>query len=46
MIVKYGAIDDKAWLESVGKPGVEIYTKNRYTWQEPLSGVDQFEAAT
>jgi len=44
-IVKMGLIDDKAFLEELGRPGNEIYCKNMCGWEEGWQGAEKKDAA-
>ncbi|KAI5249252.1 hypothetical protein E4T43_00738 [Aureobasidium subglaciale] len=44
-IVKMGTLDDEDAYEGLGKPGMEIYTKNRPSWCEPIPGAEQKETS-
>ncbi|KAI4733717.1 hypothetical protein E4T50_15740 [Aureobasidium sp. EXF-12298] len=43
-IVKMGTLDDQEDIEKLGKPGLELYTKNRPQWCDAIPGAQQMEA--
>jgi hypothetical protein len=44
-IVKMGTLDDEEVFEKLGNASLEIYTKNRPSWCEQISGAQQKEAS-
>jgi hypothetical protein len=42
-IVKMGTLDDEEVYNSLGKPQMEIYTRNRPQWCEAIEGAKQSE---
>ncbi|GAB7345655.1 hypothetical protein MBLNU457_3945t1 [Dothideomycetes sp. NU457] len=44
-LVKMGLIDDREFLEELGKPGMEIYCKNVCAWEEGWEGTERKDAA-
>jgi hypothetical protein len=45
-IVKMGTIDDEDVYENLGKPGMEIYTRNRPGWCEAIPNAEQKEGGS
>ena len=45
-IVKMGTIDDEDVYDSLGKPGMEIYTRNRPSWCGAIEGAQQKEGGS
>ena len=45
-IVKMGTIDDETVYENLGKPGMEIYTRNRPNWCDAIPGAQQKEGGS
>jgi hypothetical protein len=39
-IVKAGVLDDEKALDSVAKPGVELFTEHRVSWIKGIDGAD------
>jgi len=44
-LVKMGLVDDKAFLEELGRPGSEIYCKNMCAWEQGWEGAQRKDAA-
>ncbi|KAK6008362.1 hypothetical protein QM012_000265 [Aureobasidium pullulans] len=45
-IVKVGTLDDEDVFENLGKPGLEIFTKNRPQWCDAIPGAQQKESGS
>ncbi|CAD0086415.1 unnamed protein product [Aureobasidium vineae] len=45
-IVKMGTLDDENVYDNLGKPGLEIYTKNRPQWCDAIPGAQQKESGS
>ncbi|CAD0099597.1 unnamed protein product, partial [Aureobasidium mustum] len=45
-IVKMGTLDDEDVFDNLGKPGLEIYTKNRPKWCDAIPGAQQKEGGS
>jgi len=44
-LVKMGLIDDKAFLEELGRPDGEIYCRNVCRWEQGWEGAEKKDAA-
>lgn len=44
-IVKMGTVDDEDVLHGIGYPALEIFTKDRLHWAQPIPGAEQKEIA-
>ncbi|KAI4845408.1 hypothetical protein E4T44_05629 [Aureobasidium sp. EXF-8845] len=45
-IVKMGTLDDEDVYNNLGKPGMEIYTRNRPVWCQAIPGAEQKEGGS
>lgn len=44
VFLKVGLLDDKAFLDGLGAPKMDIYCKNLWSWERPIEGAQVAQA--